>query len=128
MTEGADGAVLAVFNTFFDNIRALRAAENLRLYSGDDDCCLIGSDKGEETYGMEGLAAFFASADSRPSGFDFKWSSTRCTVSGDTAWVFAKGSVSGGGMATAIPYLLTCVFVRREGGWKLRHFHGSEPR
>lgn len=128
MTRSMEGAVLAVFNAFFDNIRARRASENLTLYSGDEDCCLIGSDRGEETYGMAALAEFFRSADSRPSPFDFQWSSTRCTVSGDTGWVFAKGAVSGGGLAAAIPYLLTCIFVRRGEAWRIRHFHGSEPR
>jgi hypothetical protein len=130
MAQDDAGAVLAVFNRFFENIRSRRASENLALYSGDEDCDLIGSNKGEEGYGMEGLKAFFVSGDARPQGFDFKWASTRCTVAENTSWVIAHGSVSviGGGAEGAIPFLLTCIFVRRNGSWMIRHFHGSEPR
>ena len=59
----------------------------------------------------------------RPGG------ASRSGSHGDVAWLFASGEVvvTDHGADTRVPYRLTGVLERRNGAWKWRQFHGSEP-
>lgn len=95
----------------------------------ESDVLLLGSEADELVIGREQLEAFFQKVIALPATISWDWKQTRVSSFNDVAWVFASGDVvvksEKGEQRT--PYRLTGVLQRRDGTWKWRQFHGSEP-
>lgn len=97
-------------------------------FADDPDIVVIGSEADEIEIGRDRIARMVKSLAAGPA-VRFEWTQTRSSSSGDVAWLFATGSVvvTDKGTSTRVPYRLTGVLERRNGTWKWRQFHGSEP-
>ena len=94
----------------------------------DPDVLIVGSEASEIEIGREQIAQMVKALSAGPS-VRFHWTQTRSGSHGDVAWLFASGEVvvTDHGADTRVPYRLTGVLERRNGAWKWRPFHGSEP-
>jgi uncharacterized protein (TIGR02246 family) len=98
-------------------------------FTTDPDTLLMGSEASERAIGREQLSAFFDELFTVPVQIAWEWKDTRISSLGDIAWVYADGNVvlSGSDGETRSPYRMTGVLERRDGQWRWRQFHGSEP-
>ena len=94
----------------------------------DPDVLIVGSEASEIEIGREQIAQMVKALSAGPA-VRFNWTQTRSGSHGDVAWLFASGDVvvTDHGTDTRVPYRLTGVLERRNGAWKWRQFHGSEP-
>ncbi len=98
-------------------------------FVADPDVMLLGSEAGEFKVGREQLAAHFQEIFKLPFSIAFDWTETRVSSIDDVAWVYASGDIvlKGADGEMRAPYRLTGVLERRDGRWRWRQFHGSEP-
>jgi hypothetical protein len=94
----------------------------------DPDVLVVGSEASEIEIGREQIAQMIKSLAAGPA-VRFTWKQTRSGSKDDVAWLFASGDavIMDSGKETRLPYRLTGVLERRNGRWKWRQFHGSEP-
>ena len=95
----------------------------MALWAPDEDVTMWGSERDERAVGHAEIRALGERI--AGSSFRFDWDELRVhDEGGDTAWINAAGTFTGGH-----PYRLTAVLVRRRAReWKWHTFHGSEPR
>jgi uncharacterized protein (TIGR02246 family) len=94
------------------------------------DTLLVGSEVGEVARGRDGVEAHFKALFDRPETVAFSWREVEVAVHGHVAFLHAEGEVvvSGGeGGEERRPYRLTGVLQLRDGLWRWRLYHGSEP-
>lgn len=96
-----------------------------------DDVVFIGSGDGEQAVGQKAIVEMAVHLAEAASGADFRVTEATLDidVQGDVALVMSFG-VAHLRSPRAVregPYRLTAVLVRRDGTWKLRSHHGSEP-
>lgn len=121
---GDPGDALARFTTLLEH----RDPALIDEFADDPDVVVIGSEARELEIGRDQIAQMITSLTSGPA-VRFEWTQTRSSSRGDVAWLFATGNVviTDKGTSTRVPYRLTGVLERRNGAWKWRQFHGSEP-
>lgn len=95
------------------------------------DVVFIGSGEGEDAQGRRGLVTMVEALQSHADGVEFTVDFTDTTIDilGDVALITARGAMALVGPRTHRqgPYRLTAVLVRREGSWRWKSHHGSEP-
>jgi len=96
-------------------------------FSSGKDVTVVGSETGEHARGREAVTEFFTRAYARSGPYRFVFPTREFTLHGDTAWMFAEGTVAGPGESTGMPYRLTAVLVREAGGYRVELWSGSEP-
>lgn len=106
-----------------------RDPELLAEFTACADMLLIGSEAEEIVEGRPGFEGFVHSLFALPVTLGWEWSRVRVAREQDLAWVFARGElvirdVEG---ERRKPYRMTGVLQRRDGRWRWRMFHGSEP-
>lgn len=128
----SDAKTIAEVLDTLDRLNMLLAEKNEAIvdeFASEPDVVLIGSSAGEIARGPAALAVFFNQIRRLPSQLRWEWLARHVTAVGDVAWLFADGEVvirNHDGEIRA-PYRLTGVLQRREGRWRWRLFHGSEP-
>lgn len=103
----------------------------MALFEDSDDIALVGSDDGEVFRGRSAVAGFVQRLFKLPFSFSFELPSPLVRQRGDTAWVFVDGAMVhafADGRTRQVPYRITAVLVRLEGGWRWQLFSGSSPR
>lgn len=97
-------------------------------FSDDPDVLVVGSQASEIETGRDQIAQMIKTLAAGPA-VRFNWTQTRSSSKGDIAWLFATGDVvvTDRGKETRVPYRVTGVLERKNGVWKWRQFHGSEP-
>jgi ketosteroid isomerase-like protein len=108
-----------------------------RLYARDamiagefeDDAVLIGSEAGERADGRDAIARLFAKLMNKPRTVRWVWDRLDIVIEGDVAWILGVGNAMLGqdGAERAFPYRLSGVLLCRDGVWRWKLFHGSEP-
>lgn len=127
-TPGEETAIFSAMDGFLDDIKNKRLEETLARFTGDPDCALIGSEKGEVALGPDGLRKFFAGMYQRPSVFSVTWGDRQASQHGDVAWFSAEVDAHMSSSARTAPYRITCVFMKRSGRWLVHLYHGSEQK
>ena len=91
---------------------------------------VIGSEIRDLAEGREELEAHIRYYFGLPVRLVWQWRRREVSSVGNVAWLFAEGELvfRGENSETRVPYRLTGVLERRDGGWRWRHFHGAEPR
>ncbi len=98
-------------------------------FAADPDVLLLGSEASELAIGREQLTQHFQNIYEQPFTISFDWKDTRSWSRGDVAWVYASGDavIKTADGEMRVPYRLTGVLERRDGQWRWRQFHGSQP-
>jgi ketosteroid isomerase-like protein len=101
----------------------------LSEFANAADVLLVGSEEDEIAEGPEGLASFFRHIFDLPIRLGWSWRNVRVSSEGQIAWVFAEGhvNITTDSDQEQLPFRLSGVLERRQGQWKWRQFHGSEP-
>ncbi len=110
--------MLAAFDALFGALLKRGDADEAMSLFADDDVVFWGSGSEEQALDRAALAQLFGAITRIGDALSFHWSVLRVTVEGDAAWVSAVGDyryAPPGEAATGGTYLLTAVFVRREG-------------
>ena len=96
----------------------------------EPDAVLIGSDADEIAEGQARIRSVFQHAIRRPHTLQLTWERVEAFAEGDIGWLYADGAaeLSGTGRPRKLRYRLTAVVGRRDGVWRWRLFHGSEPK
>ncbi|MEO6634169.1 MAG: SgcJ/EcaC family oxidoreductase [Devosia sp.] len=94
------------------------------------DAVLIGSDSDEVAFGIERIRAYYRYVMKRPYAVQLTWDRLEISTEGDLAWFQAEGAADamGRGQTKRTRYRLSGLLARRDGVWRWRLFHGSEPR
>jgi uncharacterized protein (TIGR02246 family) len=123
--------VLAAFDGLFTALTERRDADGaLRLFVGDDDIVMWGSDEDELAVGRPEVAALQRAIAASATRLKFSWQRRWVRVDGDAAWVNATGDVrieEAGRTQPAMSYRVTAVLLRRDGAWRWHTFSGSMP-
>jgi uncharacterized protein (TIGR02246 family) len=98
----------------------------------DPDLVFFGSGDGEEAVGRDGLRTLLGLLAPRIEGgrFTIEWDSLRADRLGDVAVISGIGRIRSSGTLSRFdrtPYRLTGVIVERDGRWRWKVYHGSEP-
>jgi ketosteroid isomerase-like protein len=123
--------IVEAFEALLDALTQRRDAEAaIAMYATDEDVAFWGSMVDEIAFGPEAVARILREITESPTQLTAAWEPHRTHVEGDVGWVNAVGElrVDNAGQETrVIPYRITAVFVRRDGGWRWHTFSGSEP-
>lgn len=98
----------------------------------EPDVVFLGSGEDEEAVGIEAIGPMLARLTPRAAGgtFDVEWDELDARIEGDLAFVTGFGTTRATGSMAKFDgtrYRLTGVLIRRDGDWRWRSFHGSEP-
>jgi ketosteroid isomerase-like protein len=102
----------------------------MALYDNTENIMLVGSDSAEIWKGKDQIKGHVNEVFAHSS---FYWEMNRIDIdsNGDTAWAVVDGSMNiktDTGETMKTPYRFTNIYVKRNGSWKLRIFHGSIPK
>jgi ketosteroid isomerase-like protein len=115
-----------------NEVLATRSLETaMTVFDDADDIMVIGSDTGEIFVGRERVRFFVKALVDMPFVFSFPMDQVTVARSGDIAWAFIDGKMvhtKSDGTASANPYRILAVLVKRADGWKWKAFSGSIPR
>lgn len=91
---------------------------------------LVGSEPGEIVRGHSALPDFFTSIFVTGVRVHWAWDTIDIFADHGVGWLFCEGAavICRDGTETRRPYRLSAVLAREDGQWRLRLFHGSEPK
>jgi len=129
MNSADEAAIRETFRRFSDACGRMDAEAAVAVFAGDDEVTLVGSEPGEMARGRAELEKFSRRILPASGGYSWEWEQMIVDGAGPVAWVFAEGhaQVGTGADAKRVPYRVSVVLERRDGEWKWRLFHGSEP-
>ena len=127
-----DPATKQQVETSLKRLNQLLSARDMKIvdeFAADPDVLFLGSDATEFAVGREQLTRHFESILKQPFTISFDWKDTRSSSRGDVAWIYASGDavLKGADGEMRSPYRMTGVLERRDGQWKWRQVHGSQP-
>lgn len=98
----------------------------------EPDVVFFGSGDGEQAVGHAGLEAMLRMLSPHADGgtFTIEWESLTGDRLGDIGFVRGVGRVRSSGTLAKFdgtPYRVTGALVRRDGAWRWKVYHGSEP-
>ena len=98
----------------------------------EPDLVFFGSGEGEQAIGYDGLKAMLAKLSPLAEGatFTIKWDSLAGERLGGVGLISGVGHVRASGSLERFDgtvYRVTGVLVRRDGNWRWKVYHGSEP-
>ena len=130
MSEEAD--VIAAFEALDVAFERRDIDAIMGLFTDDADITMWGSALPERAVGREELRVLLSRLlEAFPtSSFRLEYSERRVHVIGDITWVNAAGTATwdpGDGTIREVPYRVTAVLVRTEGGWRWHTHQGSQP-
>ncbi|MCX6226239.1 MAG: nuclear transport factor 2 family protein [Bacteroidia bacterium] len=110
--------------------KAANTNQLMSLYDNSENIMLVGSDSAEIWKGKDQIKGHVTEVFTHSS---FYWEMDRIDIdnNGDTAWAVVDGSMvikTDTGETMKTPYRFAEIFVKRNGTWKLRIFHGSIPK
>ena len=91
------------------------------------DAVVLGSEKGEETHGIDDLRAFFERIYSKDGKYQFRFEDRSWVVRDDVAWMISNGSITEPGHLEAKNYRLVAIFEKQETNWCIALWSGTEP-
>ncbi len=102
----------------------------MSLYDNSENIMLVGSDSAEIWKGKDQIKGHVIEVFAHSS---FYWEMNRVDIdsNGDTAWAVVDGTMvikTDTGETMKTPYRFTNIYVKRNGTWKLKIFHGSIPK
>jgi ketosteroid isomerase-like protein len=126
--DGKDDA-LAVLERLTAAIAAADVPAVLAEFWGSEQVVMLGSEQGEEAYGVEQLENLWSRVLSRGQTYRWLWREPRTVVHGHVTWVTSDALVhiTEGSSEREVSYRATLVLVREEERWVIAQYHGSEP-
>lgn len=113
-----------------ERLSARRFARDLALAGEfEPDAIVAGSEAHELHFGAAEIRDHFAANMGKPHTVRWEWERLEIDTAGDTGWFFAHGAVLVGrdGAETRLPFRMSGVLVRRDGEWRWKLLHASEP-
>ena len=100
----------------------------LELFAPDPEIVFIGSEADELAIGPARLRALLEALFARPETYRWHWRRLHVAVAGELAWLTTEATLLvEGNEQLELPYRITLVLRRRDDGWLIVQYHGSEP-
>lgn len=127
--QNVEREVLAVINRLGKAFTTRSVTEGLALFADDEDVSFIGAGGAFPHTGRDAVRSILARIMSLPETFTFDWGSPTVSAAGDVAWAVSGAQITAtaGGDTRSHPYRLSLLLRRRPGGWRIVHYHGSDP-
>ncbi|MEY2460284.1 MAG: hypothetical protein QOG30_2114 [Acidimicrobiaceae bacterium] len=128
MGGSTERELIGVLERFCSAFADRDAAAVMRLVDPGLDLVVVTSEESVLRGPVE-LRRFLDSYVDGPTTYSWKWERHDVAVAGSVGWLLAAGTETAAtaGRLEQHPYRMTMVLERREGGWMLRHVHGSSP-
>lgn len=126
--SSTEDAIYAVLQRFTDAVHARDADAVMGLFAADADVCLFGSEGGEKAIGRVAVGELFRWMTQQYKELRWEWTWRQVSAAGNVAWLAAEAIIHSRTEEERdrVPYRLTAVFERRDGGWCWMLYHGSE--
>jgi len=125
-----DGDRSAALRATVERLSTRRFAKDIGLADEfEHDAIGCGSEAADVFVDGSGVRTHFATNMGKDFTVRWNWSLLETRIDGDTGWFFANGSASvgRGGVETAYSFRMSGVLSWRNGEWRRRMLHASEP-
>lgn len=130
MDHGDSDRRLAALHETIERLSERRFAKDIGIADEfEPDAIGAGSEAADLFSGADGVRQHFATNMAKPHTVRWVWDLLETRIEGDTGWFFAQGNAIVGlrGVDTPVPFRFSGVLSWRDGAWRWRLLHGSEP-
>jgi uncharacterized protein (TIGR02246 family) len=130
MAEDPERSALSVLAELEERLATHDLAQIVDFFT--EDVVLIGD--AEENFDRDATVAYLSLMANMTPTVRWEWDRVAVVLDAPQLMSFAAaGSMgfydpAGQLLGDRVPFRVTCLAVQEQGGWRLKHFHGSRPR